>query len=128
MQVLTTTSGWQSIPDDRSSTYRTTQLYVKAMMTATAEMSPNQVSLHKASFVDHNKVVLHILRMERHRAYTVAYCLQENPKTGGIRYIAYGMETNPDCDYGIGTSLSDITTESSAEYCPREITARHVEG
>ena len=124
---MLTESGWRAVSDDRSSTYRTTQLYVKAMMDAAQRMSPQQVSLHRASFVDHNKVVLHVLKVEYHRMCTVAYCLQENPNTGGVRFMAYGIETNADCEYGIGVSLKCIDVKSSLQYCPPEVKARYLE-
>lgn len=116
LQVLTE-AGWRAVPNDQSSAHRTTQIYVKAMLDATQGMAPRQVDLHRATFCDHNKIVLHVLKMERHQACAIAYCLQENPRAGSVRFMAYAT----------GDSPVNIDAKTASQYCPEDVTARHLE-
>jgi len=57
----------------------------------------------------------------------VAYCRQYDSKTDGFRFLVYGTKYNGDCTYGIGVDFSCITTEWAYKYCPKDITARHLD-
>lgn len=57
-----------------------------------------------------------IMMIESHRCCTVAYCIQHNLETSGVRYLVYGTKWNLDSTYGIGTTLEAVDVE---KYCPR---------
>jgi len=126
MYVLSTSPGcpWR-LCSVSPSIYTPTRSFVKRMLEMAQELTPRDVASWQASFTDQNNIVISIIKIERHRHCTVAYCIQQNPTTNGIRFVVYGIKH--ETDYGIGISLASITTESSLQFCPPHVTARYVE-
>ncbi len=60
---------------------------------------------HTESKHDANNISTIVLRIDSNRVSTVAFCLQHDRTTNGLRYMVYGTRYNRDCDYGIGVDL-----------------------
>lgn len=67
------------------------------------------------------------IKVISHRCCTVAYCIQSDTETNGVRYLVYGTQYNEDSTYGIGVTLnSPIITETAEKLCPRGNIAKYI--
>jgi hypothetical protein len=88
---------------------------------------PHDAKSCSASYTDSNGgITIDILSTEYHRGCSIAYCIQKDKKTEGLRYIVYGVYIKEAEDYGIGTSLCDFNIKNTIHHCPNNVTARHV--
>lgn len=73
-----------------------------------------------------NNITTDIITIESHRLCTVAYCVQYDAFTNGLRYLVYGTRYNQDSDYGIGIDLMSLTYDDIMKHCPNNVTAKFI--
>lgn len=127
MFVLTTSTRtpWEKIDISNSGKYAPSRTFVAHMLEMSRLWLPKDVESHRALYTDHNGISIDIVRLDYHRGCSVAYAVQHDKNTSGVRFVVYGIKV--DSDYGIGIDLDSITTDTAAQFCPPDVTARYID-
>ena len=123
LHVLKSNNKWEIV--DLKSKYKDTYMQIKNVLDNlqdkgdryTENLSINKIVSKSRS--GSKLITTEFIKVESHRCCTVAYCLQTDNETNGVRYIVYGTRYNEDCDRGVGIVLDYITTEKSLVNCPQ---------
>jgi hypothetical protein len=69
------------------------------------------------------EVTLDIVGVESHRCCVVAYAVQTNAATQGMRFLAFGIRFNEDADRGVGVTLQGgyLNCDRALKHCPTSL-------
>lgn len=117
--MLTKSNKWITVKLDRTNKYYNTYKHIKEILNS-MQGKGDSVENGKIYEIYHDNIITKIIKIQSHRLCTVAYCIQNDINTNGVRYLVYGTKYNEDSQYGIGISLENIDVTYADKFCPNK--------
>lgn len=117
--ILRTDKSWMSLKTHESRhcpIYKYVLLVFNALEIEHNKLNTELVPKNYNSRFESNDIVIEILVVQSHRHCSILICMQRDNKTGGLRYIVYGIRKYGQEDYGIGKTLEGFAEYDADKY------------